>query len=312
MFFRVAIILAAFVSVARAEQTAVTLRIGYLKGTNDLTLAKAHGSLESALEPSGVTVSWAGPFAASAPAVEAMNGGAIDLTVGSSTSFITSRAGGVKLVMFAYQPQSAGDEGIVVRADSPLRSVADLDGRTVAVNRGGTGEYLLVRALNKANVPVDRVTRAYLAPPDSSSALIGGHVDAWATWDPFLSVVLANGSARLLADGALIGSENAIAYFVSQSFLISHRPVVAAVFDVLRSENAWARAHKQEAGEIWVRELGLPRGVAARLGEYNTDPLGPVGSEEARHVEHIADWYVDNRIIPERPDIASFLTDISR
>ncbi len=297
---------------AQAEEPAVTLRIGYLKGTNDLTLAKAHGSLEKALEPRGVTVSWAGPFAASAPAVEAMNGGAIDLTVGSSTSFITSRAGGVKLVMFAYQPQSAGDEGIVVRADSPLRGVADLQGRTVAVNRGGTGEYLLVRALNKANVPADRVTRAYLAPPDSSSALSGGHVDAWATWDPFLSVVLENRSARLLADGAQIGSENAIAYFVSQSFLQAHRPVVAAVFDVLRAENDWARAHKQEAGEIWVRELGLPAVVAARLGEYNTDPLGPVGPEEARHIGHIADWYVENGIIPVRPDIASFVTDISR
>ena len=310
--WRALFVLLALSATARAADPPVTLRIGYLKGTNDLTLAKAHGSLEKALEPHGVTVSWAGPFAAAAPAVEAMNGGAIDLTVGSSTSFITSRAGGVKLVMFAYQPQSAGDEGIVVRADSPLRSVADLQGRTVAVNRGGTGEYLLVRALNTANVPVDRVTRAYLAPPDSSSALSGGHVDAWATWDPFLSIVLQNGSARILADGKQVGSENAVAYFVSQSFLQGHRATVAEVFDVLRAENARARANKQEAGDIWVRELGLPAAVAVRLGEYNTDPLGPVGPAETRHIEHIADWYVENHIIPARPDIVSFVTDITR
>jgi sulfonate transport system substrate-binding protein len=309
---RVLFALLAFSATARAADPPVALRIGYLKGTNDLTLAKAHGSLEKALEPLGVMVSWAGPFAASAPAVEAMNGGAIDITGGSSTSFITSRAGGVKLVMFAYQPQSAGDEGIVVRADSTLRDVADLQGRTVAVNRGGTGEYLLVRALNRANVPVERVTRAYLAPPDSSSALIGGHVDAWATWDPFISVVLQNGSARILADGEQVGSENAVAFFVSRSFLQAHRAVVAEVFDVLRAENTWARAHRQEAGDIWVRELGLPAAVAVRLGEYNTDPLGPVGPEETRHIEHIADWYVENRIIPIRPDIASFVTDITR
>jgi ABC-type nitrate/sulfonate/bicarbonate transport system substrate-binding protein len=163
--FRLAILAALFVSTAHAADPPVTLRIGYLKGTTDLTLAKAHGSLEKALEPRGVSVTWDGPFPASAPAVEALNGGAVDLTGGSSTSFITSRAGGVKLVMFAYQPQSAGNEGIVVRADSTLHSLADLQGHTVAVNRGGTGEYLLVRALTKANVPADRVTRAYLAPP---------------------------------------------------------------------------------------------------------------------------------------------------
>jgi sulfonate transport system substrate-binding protein len=310
--FRIATILLACAAAAQAADPPVTLRIGYLKGTNDLTLAKAHGSLEKALEPRGVAVSWAGPFAASAPAVEALNGGAVDLTGGSSTSFITSRAGGVKLVMFAYQPQSAGDEGIVVRADSALRTVADLQGRTVAVNRGGTGEYLLVRALETANVPVDRVVRAYLAPPDSASALTGGHVDAWATWDPFLSVVLQNGSARLLVDGAQAGSENAVAFFVGQEFLRAHHAVVAAVFDVLRSENAWARAHRQDAGEIWVRELGLPMAVASRLGEYDTNPIGPVGPDETRHIEHIADWYVENGIIPSRPDIASFVTDISR
>jgi sulfonate transport system substrate-binding protein len=290
----------------------ITLRIGYLKGTTDLTLAKAHGSLEKALEPRGVTVTWAGPFPASAPAVEALNGGAVDMTGGSSTSYITSRAGGVKMVMFAYQPQSAGNEGIVVRADSPLHSLADLQDRTVAVNRGGTGEYLLVRALNKANLPADRVTRAFLAPADASSALNGGHVDAWATWDPFLSVVVGNGSARVLVDGTQAGSENAIAFFVSQRFLQAHRAVVQVVYDVLRSENAWGQAHKQEAGEIWAKELGLPLTVAARLGEYNTDPIGPVGPVETSHIEHIADWYVENHIIPVRPDIASFVVDLSQ
>ena len=290
----------------------ITLRIGYLKGTTDLTLAKAHGSLEAALEPRGVHVAWTGPFPAAAPAVEALNAGAVDLTGGSSTSFIASRAGGVKLVLFAYQPQSAGNEGIVVRADSPLKTLADLKGHTVAVNRGGTGEYLLVRALNKAGVPVDTVTRAYLQPADSSVALNGGHVDAWATWDPFLSVVLENRSDRFLANGAESGSENAIAFFASSDFLAAHRDVVRAVFDVLKAENTWGHAHRLEAGQIWAKELGLPDNVAARLGEFNTNPIGPVRAAEQAHIEHIADWYVDNKIISNRPDIANFVTDITK
>jgi sulfonate transport system substrate-binding protein len=289
----------------------ITLRIGYLKGTTDLTLAKAHGSLEAALDQRGVHITWAGPFAASAPAVEALNAGAVDLSGGSSTSFVASRAAGAKIVMFAYQSQSAGNEGIVVRADSALRTLADLKGHTVAVNRGGTGEYLLVRALNKAGVPAETVNRAYLPPPDSSVALSGGHVDAWATWDPFLSVVLENRSARFLVDGAEAGSENAIVFFVSEDFLKAHRAVVAAVFDVLRAENAWARTHKLKAGEIWSAELGLPGNVAGRLGEFNTNPIGPIGVEQEQHIEHVADWYVENKIIPVRPDIAHYVTDIT-
>jgi sulfonate transport system substrate-binding protein len=81
---------------------------------------------------------------------------------------------------------------------------------------------------------------------------------------------------------------------------------------VLRSENAWARGHKQEAGDIWARELGLPAAVAGRLGEYNTDPIGPVGEAETKHIENIADWYVENHIISNRPEIAPFVTDLSQ
>ena len=76
---------------AYAADPPVALRIGYLKSTTDLTLAKARRSLDKALDPLGVTITWAGPFPASAQAVEALNNGAVDMTGGSSTSFITLR-----------------------------------------------------------------------------------------------------------------------------------------------------------------------------------------------------------------------------
>ena len=229
-------ILLMFVAAARAEEPSVALRIGYLKGTNDLTLAKAHGSLEKALEPRGVTVTWAGPFAASAPAVEAMNGGAIDLTVGSSTSFITSRAGGVKLVMFAYQPQSAGDEGIVVRTDLPLRSVAELAGshgggeqrrhrrifagaRLEQGKRSGRPGHPRLSGTPRFRQRADRPSRRCLG--DMGPVPISG---------------AGKRQRKAVGGWRTIGSENAIAYFVSQSFLPAHRPVAAAVFDVLRRE----------------------------------------------------------------------------
>lgn len=290
-------------------QTPVVLRIAYLKAPNDLTLAKAHGSLERALEPLGVRVEWAGPFAAAAPAVEALNAGAVDLTVGSSTSFITSRAAGVPLVMFAYQRMKAAAEGILVGNTSSIRSLQALAGHSVAVNRGGTGEYILVRALARAGMPLDQVRRVYLGPTDANAAFSSNAVDAWATWDPFLSLAVAGG-ARVLADGVESGSENAVAFFVSQAFLQAHRPVVQAVLSVLEQENAWARAHVDEAGAIWAQEMGLPASLGPRLGANNSPPIGAVGPDQATQVEHIADWYVEHRIVPARPDLRGFLVDL--
>lgn len=293
-------------------QTRLVLRIAYLKAPNDLAIAKAHGSLERSLQALGVNVEWAGPFAAAAPAVEALNAGAVDMTVGSSTSFITSRAAGVKLVMFGYQRMLPAAESILVPAQSPIRTVADLVGRSVAVNRGGTGEYILVRALTKAGIPLDKIRRVYLGPVDANAAFTSGAVDAWAIWDPFLSIALETGKARVIADGAQSGSENAVAYFVSDSYLAANRPVVDAVLSVLERENAWARANVAEAGAIWAREMGLPASLAARLGANNTPTVSAVGNAQAAQVEHIADWYVQNGIVPARPEIGRFLVDLDR
>jgi sulfonate transport system substrate-binding protein len=290
--------------------TPTVLRIAYLKSTSDLALAKAHGSLERALAPLGARVEWAGPFGAAAPAIEALNAGAVDLTVGSSTAFITARAAGVALALFAYQRLSPAGEAILVAQDSPLHSVRDLVGRKVAVNRGGTGEYILVRALTRAGVPLDQVQRVYLGPMDANAAFAQGAVDAWVIWDPFIAIAVTSGGARVLADGAACGSENAVAYFVTPSFLQAHRPVVKEVLSVLSAENAWGRAHQDEAGAIWAHELELPPALGHRLGQNNTPPIGPVGAAQAREVEHIADWYVENRIIPQRPEIGPYLVDL--
>lgn len=283
----------------------VTLRIAYLKGTSDLTLAKARGTLEKALAAQGVKVVWAGPFPAAAPAFEALNARAVDLTSGSSTSFVTSISAGTPMAIFGYQPMTRNNEGIVVRKDSPYRTVADLKGRNVAVNRGGTGEYLLATALVRHNVPLDAVTRRYLAPGDTGSAFVGGGVDAWATWDPFLSIALSSYNARVLADGATIGSENAVGYFVRQDYLKTHPEVIRTVFRVLRQENEWTASHREEAGRIWAAELNLPASLAPALGSNNVSALRTVRPDDVARIKRIAQWYVDKKIIPSLPPVES-------
>jgi sulfonate transport system substrate-binding protein len=296
---------------AQSRPATLTLRIAYLKGTSDLTLAKAKGTLDRALAAQGVKVVWAGPFPAAAPAFEALNANAVDLTSGSSTSFVTSIAAGVPMAIFGYQPMTPRNEAIVVPRDSSIRSLADLAGKQVAVNKGGTGEYLLVRALVKNGISPDAVKRRYLSPSDTGSAFVGGGVDGWATWDPFLSIAQSSYNARVLADGAAIGSDNAIGYFVRQDYLKAHPDVVRTVLRVLREENAWTAAHPREAGRIWATELNLPPALAERLGENNVSPLRAVLPDDAARIERVAHWYVDNRIIPALPDVRAHVATLN-
>jgi sulfonate transport system substrate-binding protein len=298
-----ALLLPALAPARAAEGEAV--RIGWLRAPNDLTTGRARGTLEKALAAQGAKLEWAGPFPAAAPALEALNAGSIDITAGSSTACIAALAARIPMVIFAYQKISAGGEGILVKQDSPIRSLADLAGKSVAVNRGGTGEYLLMRALDRNGVDASAVKRVYLSPSDSGAAFTQGHVDAWATWDPFVVIGVQNYGARVLADGAAIGSDNAVTLMASRGFVEKKRPLLQAVFDTCLADNRWAQNNKNEAGRIWAEAMSLPAALAPAIGENNAVPTRGVTDADVAQIEQIADWYVSSKIVPRRPDIAA-------
>jgi sulfonate transport system substrate-binding protein len=288
-----------------AQAADPVIRIGWLRGPNDLTLAKSRGALEKAFADKGIKVEWAGPFPAAAPAFEALNAGSIDITAGSSTSSIAALSAQIPLVIFAYQKMSPGSEGIVVKKGAGISSLKDLAGKKVAVNRGGTGEYLLMQGLETNGVDPASVTRVYLSPSDSGPSFVQSHVDAWATWDPFLTIAEKSYDGNILADGAVIGSDNAVVLVASRDFAENKKDQLQAVFDVVKSENAWAVANKAEAGAIWAKEMNIPAEFAGKIGENNAVPTTAVTEADVKQIGNIANWYVKSGIVPVLPDIAA-------
>ncbi len=279
------------------------VRVGWLRAPNDLTLCKTLGTLEKTLAPHGVSVEWSGPFAAAAPAIEALNAGSIDITAGISTACITAFAAGIAMQIYAYQKMSPKAEGILVKRDSLLKSIGDLVGHSVAVNRGGTGEYLLMRALATNGIEASSVRRVYLSPSDSAPSFLQGDVDAWATWDPFVSIAQANYGARLLADGVMIGSENAVTLITSRAFAERNRQLLQVVFDAAIAANSWSQAHKVEAGEIWATEMNLPLTLAASLAANNAVPTTAVSASDIEQITHITEWFEASGLIQHKPEI---------
>lgn len=300
-----ALVVAASVTgfIPAAQAADQTIRIGWLRGPNDITLAKSRGTLEKALAEKGIKVEWAGPFPAAAPAFEALNAGSIDITAGSSTSAIAALSAKIPLVIFAYQKMSPGAEGIVVKTDSGIASIKDLAGKKVAVNRGGTGEYLLMQGLQTNGVDPKSVERVYLSPSDSGPSFTQGHVDAWATWDPFLTIAETAYDGKVVADGAAIKSDNAVVLVASKEFATLKADQLQLVFDVIKSENAWAVANKEEAGTVWVKEMNVPSNLAAKIGENNAVPTTSVTDADVKQIGAVAEWYAKSGIIPALPNV---------
>ncbi len=236
----------AALALARPAFAARTVRIGYQKYGN-LLLLKTSGLLEGKLKPLGAAVEWR-EFGSGPPLMEALAAGAVDFGTAGETPPIFAQAAGAPFVYLGSEPPAPAGEAVLVREASPIRTLADLRGRKIALNKGSNVHYLFVRAIEKAGLKLADVTPVYLAPPDGRAAFERGSVDAWVIWDPFLAAAQAAGHTRVLADGQGLVANNQF-YFRAKAF------TDAAVIDTLF----------QAIAEIDTRTAGDPRAAAATL-----------------------------------------------
>ena len=216
---------------AALAQPARELRIGFQKyGT--LTILKGRGTLEQRLAEKNIAVKWT-EFPAGPVLLEGLNVGSIDFgTVGEAPP-IFAQAAGANLVYVGHEPPSPKTEAIVVPKGTTLRTLADLRGKKIAVNKGSNAHYLLVKALEKAGIAYTDVQVVFLAPADARAAFERGAVDAWSIWDPFLAAAEKQLGARVLADGTGLVANIA-------AFRQSHGPLLEQLGTLARETRAEA------------------------------------------------------------------------
>ncbi len=184
---------------ASSQAQEKALRIGFQK-FGELILLKSRGTLEKKAEALGYKVTWI-EFPAGPQLLEALNVGAIDFGNTGEAPPIFAQAAGAPFVYVGYEPAAPKGEAILVPKGSLIKTLADLKGKKVALNKGSNVHFLLAKALEKAGVAYAEVQLTYLAPADARAAFERGAVDAWVIWDPFLAAAEAATGARTLVDG---------------------------------------------------------------------------------------------------------------
>ena len=281
---------------------AQVLRIGYQKSSSILNLLKNQGALEKELEPQGTQVEWT-EFVAGPQMLEALNVGSIDFAYTGETPPVFAQSAGAPLVYVAYDPVGGSAEAILVQKDSPIQSVADLKGKTVALNKGSNVHYLLVRALEEAGLQYSDITPAYLPPGDARPAFEQGNVDAWVIWDPFQAAAEASIGARVLRDGeGLVANRG---FFLStQSFVDQNPELLEKLLENLKATSTWAKEHPDEVATFLSSELGIDKAaldLAEKRRGYGVEPLS---DQVVTEQQKIADTFLDLQLIPNKISIA--------
>ena len=283
-----------FAKQATAEDK--TLRIGYQKfGT--FALLKARGTLDKAVEPLGAKVTWT-EFPAGPQLLEALNAGVIDFGTTGEAPPIFAQAAGAPLAYIGHEPAAPKGEAILVPKGSPIKSVADLKGKKIALNKGSNVHYFLVKALEKAGVAYADIQPAFLVPADARAAFEKGAVDAWVIWDPFFAAAEASLSPTILADGE--GLVDNIEFFLAnKNYTVANPNVVAALLKNLTELDNWATANQDAAADLLATSIGQPKEVLKTVLTRHGFGVQPVGDDIIAKQQKIADTFLALGLIPK-------------
>lgn len=293
-----ALTLALLTSDVRAE---ATVRVGYQK-YGSLVLLKGKGLLEKKLAPLGVTVKWA-EFAAGPQMLEALNAGAIDIGQTGEAPPIFAQAASDNLVYLANEPASPKGEAILVPKASPLRTVAELRGKSVGLNKGSNVHYFLVRALEKHGVAYSEIKTVFLPPADARAAFEKGAIDAWAIWDPFFASAESAIGAKPLTTAEGI-APNRQFLLGSRVFADANPATIAALIAAVDETTRWIETDSDAAAAALAPTTGIPAPVltlALRRQNFGVAPLAPdvVADQQA-----IADAFLKLGLLPKPVKVA--------
>nr|WP_223173793.1 sulfonate ABC transporter substrate-binding protein [Gloeobacter kilaueensis] len=281
----------------------VTLRIGYQK-SGYLTILKERGNLEKRLAPQGVTVRWI-EFTSGPPLMEALRAGSLDLGHAGESPPIFSQAAGADLVYLASTKPSPESVAILVPKDSPVKRIADLKGKKVAVGKATSGHYLLVQALTAAGLKPEDIQWAYLSPADARAAFARGSVDAWSIWDPFYAAAQKDLDARVLTTGKNLSPFREF-YLANRAFVQSQPALIKPILEEIQKTADWAQTNPQAVAKLLAPEYGIDLGIV-ELAEKRKERYGalPIKAPVIAEQQQVADTYFRLGLIPKAIDIKS-------
>ncbi|MDL4776494.1 MULTISPECIES: NrtA/SsuA/CpmA family ABC transporter substrate-binding protein [Thermomonosporaceae] len=298
------------------DRGAAVLKLKDPGNAGPLAYAKRERILEKRLKPTGVRVEWGGSYASFTATIDAVRSGSVNVLEGAVSPALGYLANSRDIKIFAVtDPVTAAaaphEDGLVVPASSPVRSVRDLVGKQVAVNRGGRGEYLLLLALQQAGIPAEQVERVYLNPVQGASAFSTGKVDAWwAIVDAYPQVV-AKG-ARVLVHGRDLPDKDVNIWAARTELLDRHPQAVRTLLDVL---GELTRQEKREPERF--QNVFLKKGPTAVSGTRLADDLAkarhenvprPAGKDDGRYVRAVNEVFRKYGVLPSdiRPEDVIF------
>jgi len=282
--------------------TNVDLRIGDQAGAGSQALLTAAGLIGKL----PFKAQWA-DFTSGPPMLQAMGSGSIDIGLVGDAPPIFAAAGGSQIAVVGALKSSPDGTALLVPANSPVHSVAQLKGKSIAVAQGSSSNYHILATLAKAGLTVKDVSLDYLQPAEALAAFSSGHVAAWDVWTPYIEQAESQYHARVLANGTDVG--DTYSFVVASRAALADPAKAAAIRDYLRlidQAYGWSAANKSSWAGTWAKASGLPLPVMTQATKDNQTTPVAITPAVISSEQKVADAFTAAGLIPGKIDFANF------
>jgi len=241
--------------------------------------------------------------------VPAVVSGQYQFGFSNMVSLLLASGNGLPLKVVCNGNNSTGVDGsdfaaLMVKADSPIKTAADLAGKTVAANTLKNIVDTSVRAsVRKAGGDPKAVKFVELPFPQQPAALQSGQVDAVFVVEPFQQAVLAQGG-RKIASSYVDAAPNLVVatYFTSQQLMSSNPDLVKRFTEAMKESLAYADAHPDEARQIIGTYTQIAPDVIAKM----TLPKWPADINK-QAIQTLADLALSDGLLAKPADLNALL-----
>ncbi|HEY5341072.1 MAG TPA: ABC transporter substrate-binding protein [Candidatus Aquilonibacter sp.] len=230
-----------------------------------LVYALDRGTFKGAGLDIKLTTLRSGPVVANAVA-----GGSLDIGAANVGSLCVARSRGIPLKMFApagIADAAATGDIIAVLKDSPIKTAADLNGKTVGIVALKTMQHAAVLAwIDKHGGDSKSVKFVEVPFPEMGGSMEAHRVDATIPTEPYTTSLRP--IVRSLGDqwDAMKMPFPIFAFFATETWLATHADTAVTFASVIRQTAFWANAHRKETALMLAKFAKLDPELAKTMG----------------------------------------------
>jgi NitT/TauT family transport system substrate-binding protein len=209
------------------------------------------------------------PMTNSSAIIAALAGGGGDIGNSVVGSVADARGKGIPVLFLApagMSDISSPTAALIVAKDSPIKTAADLKGKTIAVSGLNDLTYFATRAWIDKNGGNSAAVKFLELPFPSEAAAVTTHrVDAAYMVEPFYA--MAESDVRLLgrASAGVAPRYMATGWIATESWLASHADLALKFGTAIHRAALWANGHHKESAAILIKYIKVDPAIAEKM-----------------------------------------------